>query len=104
MGEINVVAYVAPLKWIEYKVSEHQPIAYELLKHFDENNWQPVAIQTMVKSFMPEKNLQFQTVCDALNEDDVFLFSKNSYHFGEMGSIADSQQVATSGRVNSKLN
>lgn len=97
-----MVAYVAPLKWKEYIASEQKPNAFELSKYWDENNWQLVAVQTMSKCFMPEKWPKFKAVSEVLNVTDVFLFSKKSYHFGEMATICDAENVEVNGRVNSE--
>lgn len=101
LGEIKIVAFVAPLKWKEYVVSEKKSCAFELSKYCDEDNWQLVAVQTMVKSFMPEKWPEFKSVSEVLNVADVFLSSENSYHYGEMASICEAGNLKVNGRVNS---
>lgn len=101
MGDINLIAYVALLKWVEYKPSETKPNAYELVKHWDDRKWEPVAIQTLIKSSMPQKGQQFKLVKDVLRKS-VVLFGNNSPYFGEIATIADTQNLDVNGRVHSK--
>lgn len=101
VGAIEMIAYVAPLKWIEYKPSESQPHAYELVKHWDENKWEPVAIQALIRGFMPETRERFKLAKDVIRKT-VVLFSKNSKYYGEMATVADAQGIEVNGRVNSK--
>lgn len=101
VGEIKIIAYVAQLKWIEYKPSETKPNAYELVKHFDDRKWYPVAIQTLIQSTMPEKGQQFKFVKDVLRKS-VILFGNKSTYYGEVAAIADTQNLDVNGRVKSK--
>lgn len=99
VGEIKLVAYVALLKWVEYKPSETHPNAYELVKHWDDKKWVPVAVQSLIRSFMPETRPQFKSVNDVLCAKNVVLFSAKSQYFGEIATIVDSQSLETNGRV-----
>lgn len=102
-GEIKMVAYVSPLKWVEYKASETDPHAYELFKHWDDDKWLVVAVQTLVKSFMPQNDPPVKLARHAFNVPNVFLFSKKSYHYGEMAAINDAGSLEINGRINSKM-
>ena len=99
VGELKLVAYVALLKWTEYKPSETMPNAYELVKHWDDKKWEPAAIQAIIQSCMPEKTQQFKLVKDVLHKS-VILFGNKSYYYGEVATIAES--LDENGRVKSK--
>lgn len=101
VGEIKMLAYVAQLKWIEHKPSETMPNAYELVKHWEDNKWEPVALQTLIPSCMPVKGPQFKLVNDLLRGRSVVLFGNKSYYYGETATVVDIQNLETNGRVNS---
>lgn len=101
VGKIELVAYVALLKWIEYKPSETKPNAYELVKHWDDRKWEPAAIQTLIQSSMPGKEQHFKLVKDVLRKT-VILFGNKSTYFGEVATIADTQNLDVNGRVHSE--
>lgn len=101
VGEIKIIAYVAQLKWIEHKPSETMSNAYELVKHWDDKKWEPVAIQTLIQSCMPEKGPKFKLVNDLLRGRNVVLFGHKSHYYGEIATVADTQQLDTNGRVHS---
>lgn len=88
---------------MEYKPSEAKPNAYELVQHWDDKKWIPVAVQTIVPVSMLEKDPQYKLAKDVLcGGRSVVLFSNHSYHFGEFASVADNRNLETNGRVNSK--
>lgn len=101
VGEIKLVAFVALLKWIEYKPSETKPNAYELIKHWNDKKWEPIAIQTLIQSCMPDKREQFKMAKDVIRKT-VILFSHNTKYYGEVATVADAQNLEVNGRVNSK--
>lgn len=101
VGDIKVVAYVALLKWTEYKPSETKPYAYELVKHWDDKKWEPIAIQALVQSCMPDKAEQFKLAKDVIRKT-VVLFGNNSKYYGEVATVADAQNLEVNGRVNSE--
>lgn len=101
-GEIKVIAYVSQLKWIEHKPSEKIANAYELVKHWDDRKWEPVAIQMLMECCMPAKGPKFKLVKDLLRNRSVVLAGNQSYYYGETATVADTQSLETNGRVHSK--
>lgn len=102
VGEIKVIAYVSQLKWIEHKPSETIPLAYELVKQWDDKKWVPVAIQTLIECCMPEKGPKFKLVHDLLRGRSVVLAGSKSHYYGETATVADTQSLETNGRVHSE--
>lgn len=103
VGEIKVIAFVAPLKWIEYKPIDDKSNELKLVKYWDDEKWQPVAAQTMVKRFMSDEMPKIKQAKDVLRVPDVFLFGGRSHYYGEKATIADAQGFETHGRVNSEF-
>lgn len=103
IGEIKVVAYVVPLKWTEYAVPQTETNAYKLVEHWEKNKWIPVAAQTLIKCFMADKMPKMKRVSDVLSTPNVFLLSNNSYYFGEVATINDTESLDTNGRIKSKI-
>lgn len=99
-----MIAYVAALKYTEYRISDVEPYTYELTKIWDDEKWEPVAVQTLTKCFMKECMPQLKRARDVLNVRNVFLFNRSSYHYGEMATINDAESLEAYGRVNSRFN
>lgn len=103
MGEIKVIAFVAPLKWVEYKAIDDKSKELKLVEHWDSEKWQMVAVQTMVKRFMTDGIPPVKQAKDVLGVSNVFLFGGKSHYYGEKAIIAVDQGLETLGRVNSEF-
>lgn len=105
VGEIKIVAFVAPLKWVGYKPSGNsKSYTYELAKCWNDEKWQPIAVQMLIKSVLAAELPALKFASDELRVPDVFLFGGNgkTHHYGELAQIVDTQSLETNGRVNSK--
>ncbi|XP_055313630.1 5'-3' exoribonuclease 1-like [Sitodiplosis mosellana] len=100
IGQIKCVAFVAPLKWMEYKSTDDKSNELQLVEYWDDENWKPVAVQTMVKRLSSNKMPKVKYAQDVLRVPDVFLFGGRSHYYGEKATIADAQGLETHGRVN----
>lgn len=103
VGEIKVIAFVATLKWIEYEPIDDKSNELKLVKYWDNEKWQPVAVQTIVKRFMSDEMPKVILAKDVVRVPDVFLFGGRSHHYGEKATIADAQGLETHGRINSEF-
>lgn len=100
VGEIEVVAFVKPLKYVEYKPDANN---FELVEHWDDAKWHPVAAQTMFKRLAVTTDHLPKTISakDAIANNMVFLLS-NSPNYGELAEVAAVHGLETHGRINSK--
>lgn len=100
-GEIRFVALVRPVIGYEYKARVDDQV-YDLIKHFGYD--QPVAVQTIVKQTKKYvvPMVKFLNQVLSASGPKVFLQGKESRFFGEMVSIAETKDVATTNRINSK--
>lgn len=103
VGEIKVIAFVAPLKWTEYKPIDDKSNELRLVKYWDDEKWQPIAVQTILKRFMSDEMPKVKLAKDVLRKPDVFLFGGRSHYYGEKATIADAQGLETHGRINSEF-
>lgn len=93
-----MVAFVAPLKWVEY-IADDESNKFKLVECWNTEKWQPCAIQTISKRAMADS--KSKELLDAIQDKKVFLFGGKS-HYGEMATIISDQVLETNGRVNSK--
>lgn len=98
-----MVAFVAPLKWVEYKPSDNsKSLTYEVAKCWNDDKWQPIAVQMLIKSVLAEEQPARKLASDELRVPDVFLCGGKTHYYGELAQIVDIQSLETNGRVNSK--
>lgn len=99
-----MVAFVASLKYVEYKIYECKPNTYELVKQWDdEQNWELVAVQTMVRAFSDNSMVKFKSVEEALRVKKVFLFGGKSQYYGEIAKIVDQSMLEIHGSISSEF-
>lgn len=90
---------VAPLKCIEYKpTAATAESVYRMTKNWDIENICPVAVQTLFKhtyqSDISDQLVQFKIGVDS----NCFLF-RNTSHYGEMVTVADTINLRRTGRI-----
>lgn len=102
VGEIKMVAFVAPLKWSQYQPVDDKP-EFELADRYDDEKWKPVAAQTLYLDHCTNRNLRHIPVKDAFRKPQVFIQGKQSQHYGSMATVADIQSLDVNGRIKSKL-
>lgn len=108
VGDINIIALVAPLICSEYKPINNNDDHLKLVKQWDKEFLRPFPIQTLLKYSEPSSNTK--SVVDVINDfyiedgpPNVFLIGNNTRYYGEMVSIVDTKNLSSNGRVHSKL-